>query len=205
MSNSPSVSRRSLAKRLSLSLAALAALTACGSVALLHEEERLTFRVVRETPGWYNGMPDGIKEFDLRVGSAADAQRVHAWWWPAADPHAPAVLYLHGARWSLTGQVFRLEQLREFGFSVLAIDYRGFGKSDGEQPSEKTVYEDARVAWDWLVAQQPDPAKRFIYGHSLGGAVAVDLAASLSDEAAAKPAGDGASVLSASAGASIAA
>ena len=110
------------------------------------------------------------------------AQRIHAWWWPAKNPNAPAVLYLHGARWSLTGQVFRLEQLRAFGFSVLAIDYRGFGKSDGDQPSEKTVYEDAHAAWDWLVAQQPDPARRYIYGHSLGGAVAVDLAASLSKQ-----------------------
>jgi uncharacterized protein len=172
--------RSSLAKRFAVSMAGLVALTACGSAALLHEEERLTFRVVRETPGWYQGLPDGVEEFDLRVGNAADAQRVHAWWWPAANPNAPAVLYLHGARWSLTGQVFRLEQLREFGFSVLAIDYRGFGKSDGEVPSERTVYEDARVAWDWLADRQPNPGKRFIYGHSLGGAVAVDLAAALS-------------------------
>ena len=80
---------------------------------------------------------------------------------------------------------------------MLAIDYRGFGKSDGEQPSEKTVYEDARVAWDWLVAQQPDPAKRFIYGHSLGGAVAVDLAAELSGAIPAAPAQRGAESVSA--------
>ncbi len=172
--------RPSSAKHFAVTFGAIAALTACGSAALLHEEERLTFRVVRETPGWFQGLPDGVREFDLRVSDASDAQRIHAWWWPAADASAPAVLYLHGARWSLTGQVFRIEQLREFGFSVLAIDYRGFGKSDGEQPSEKTVYEDARVAWTWLVAQQPNPAKRFIYGHSLGGAVAVDLAAELS-------------------------
>jgi alpha-beta hydrolase superfamily lysophospholipase len=118
------------------------------------------------------------------VNSGADAQRIHAWWWPAANPNAPAVLYLHGTRWSLTGQVFRLEQLRDFGFSVLAIDYRGFGKSDGDVPSERTVYEDAHAAWDWLAARQPDPARRFIYGHSLGGAVAVDLAAWLSEQAA---------------------
>lgn len=175
--------RSSLAKRFAVSIAGLVALTACGSAALLHEEERLTFRVVRETPSWSQGVPDGVREFDLRVGNAADSQRIHTWWWPAEDPKAPAVLYLHGARWSLTGQVFRLEQLREFGFSVLAIDYRGFGQSDGEVPSEKTVYEDARVAWDWLAAHQPNPAKRFIYGHSLGGAVAVDLAAALSDAA----------------------
>ena len=159
-------------------------LTACGTAALQHEEERLTFRVVKEVPGWYAGLPDGVHEFDIPVDHGADAQRIHAWWWPAKNPNAPAVLYLHGTRWSLTGQVYRLEQLRDFGFSVLAIDYRGFGKSDGDVPSERTVYEDAHAAWDWLVARQPDPARRFIYGHSLGGAVAVDLAASLSEQGA---------------------
>src|SRR2546429_670555 len=117
-------------KRFAVTFGAIAALTACGSAALMHEEERLTFRVVRETPGWFAGLPDGVREFDSRVSDAPASQRSHSWWWPAADAKAPAVLSLRGARWSLTGQVFRLEQLREFGFSVLAIDYRGFGKSD---------------------------------------------------------------------------
>jgi uncharacterized protein len=180
MSPSSFAERHPITRRLLVGAAILGVLTACGTAALQHEEERLTFRVVKETPGWYAGLPNGVHEFDIPVNRDADAQRIHAWWWPAKDPNAPAVLYLHGTRWSLTGQVFRLEQLRAFGFSVLAIDYRGFGKSDGDLPSEKTVYEDAHAAWDWLVAQQPDPARRFIYGHSLGGAVAVDLAASLS-------------------------
>ena len=63
-------------------------------------------------------------------------ERIHAWWWPADDPGAPVVYYLHGVRWNLTGQLNRISQLRRFGFSVFAIDYRGFGKSDGEVPSE---------------------------------------------------------------------
>ncbi|MGH8798688.1 MAG: alpha/beta hydrolase [Casimicrobiaceae bacterium] len=164
-------------------------LAACGTVALQHEESRLVFRVDRDVPGWYTGMPDGVQEFDIPVAAAAEPQRIHAWWWPAAGgkPDAPAILYLHGARWSLTGQLFRIAELRDFGFSVLAIDYRGFGKSDGDLPTEKTVYEDAHAAWNWLAARQPDPARRFIYGHSLGGAVAIDLAASLSGDGAAAP------------------
>jgi alpha-beta hydrolase superfamily lysophospholipase len=176
--------RHPLARRLLVGAAVMGVLTACGTAALQHEEERLTFRVVKEVPGWYSGLPEGVHEFDIPVNHGAEAQRIHAWWWPAENKNAPAVLYLHGTRWSLTGQVFRLEQLRAFGFSVLAIDYRGFGKSDGDVPSERTVYEDAHAAWDWLVARQPDPARRFIYGHSLGGAVAVDLAASLSKQGA---------------------
>ncbi len=90
------------------------------------------------------------------------------------------MFYLHGVRWNLTGQLNRISQLRRFGFSVFAIDYRGFGKSDGEMPSEASVYEDARVGWQWLIEHEPDPSRRYIYGHSLGGAVAIDLAAQVS-------------------------
>ncbi len=46
--------------------------------------------------------------------------------------------------------------MRQFGFSVFAIDYRGFGKSDGDLPSEEMVYEDAHAGWAWLAQQQPD-------------------------------------------------
>jgi uncharacterized protein len=174
--------RKPFLRRLAIALAMIVALTACGTAAFQHEESRLTFRVVRDTPSWYTGMPDGVREFDLPVASGETVEHIHAWWWPAASGRsdAPAILYLHGARWSLTGQLFRIEELRDFGFSVLAIDYRGFGKSDGDTPTEQSVYEDAHVAWNWLAKRQPNPARRFIYGHSLGGAVAVDLAASLS-------------------------
>ena len=171
--------RRPLLRRLAVAAAVAVALAACGTVALQQEESRLTFRVAHDTPRWYTGMPDRVQEFDLPVSAAPGAQHIHAWWWPAADPDAPAVLYLHGARWSLTGQLFRIEELHEFGFSVLAIDYRGFGKSDGDVPTERTAYEDAHAAWRALETRQPDPARRYIYGHSLGSAIAVDLAASL--------------------------
>ncbi len=148
-----------------------------GCVSLEHKERELTFRVVKADAGWFAGLPNDVQELYLPVGDAPDAPRIHAWWWPDADPGAPVVFYLHGARWNLTGHLRRIEQLRQFGFSVFAIDYRGFGKSDGDLPSETTVYEDARVGWAWLAQQQPDPSRRFIYGHSLGGAVAIDLAA----------------------------
>ena len=158
----------------------LIALGAVGCASLEVQERELTFRVVRATASWYSGMPEGVKELDLPVSADGKPEQIHAWWWPAANPDAPAALYLHGSRWDLTGQLFRIEQLHSFGFSVLAIDYRGFGKSSRELPSEATVYEDSQVAWETLTQLQPDPNRRFIYGHSLGGAVAIDLAARLS-------------------------
>jgi len=177
----PGPSRWLMRGAIATGMLAVAAIVGCAGLA--HEEERLIFRVVRNAAGASVGVPDGVQEFDLPVTADGSMQRVHAWWWPAPARDAPAVLYLHGARWDLSGQLYRIEQLRDFGFSVFAIDYRGFGQSDGDVPSEKTVYEDASAAWDWLAQHQPDPARRYIYGHSLGGAIAVDLAAKLSAEA----------------------
>ncbi len=159
------------------------ALSLAGCAALELKERELVFRPTREAAGWYSGMPNGMQEFYVPVGAPDAPERIHAWWWPADDPEAPVVYYLHGARWNLTGQLNRMSQLRRFGFSVFAIDYRGFGKSDGGMPSEASVYEDARAGWQWLVGREPDAARRYIYGHSLGGAVAIDLAAQLADGA----------------------
>lgn len=164
-------------------IAAAAVLVGAGCSQLAEKERELTFRIVPGNASWFDGLPTGVQESDLPIAVDGKAQHIHAWWWPAAAQDAPAVLYLHGSRWNLTGQAFRIEELHNFGFSVLAIDYRGFGKSDGTLPSEQTVYEDARVAWKRLTELQPDPARRLVYGHSLGGAVAIDLAAWLSEHA----------------------
>ncbi len=161
---------------------------ATGCTTLEEKERALTFRVEKSDAGWFSGLPADVQDVYLPVSAAPDAQRIHAWWWPDADPDAPAIYYLHGVRWNLTGHLRRIEQLRQFGYSVFAIDYRGFGKSDGDLPSEAMVYEDAMAGWKWLAEHQPDPARRLIYGHSLGGAVAIDLAARLAaDGAACRP------------------
>jgi alpha-beta hydrolase superfamily lysophospholipase len=109
--------------------------------------------------------------------------RLHGLWMAAGHEtaHTPVMLYLHGARWNVEGSAPRIRRMQELGFSVLAIDYRGFGKSTPGLPSEDMAYEDARAAWDWLAAKYPD-RQRFIFGHSLGGAVAIDLASKVDDE-----------------------
>ncbi|MBX8475284.1 alpha/beta hydrolase [Pseudomonas cichorii] len=154
-----------------------------GCAVLEHKERELVFRIEPGNASWYSGLPADVQELELNTPAFGTSQNIHAWWWPATRKDAPAILYLHGSRWNLTGQLFRIEQLRGLGFSILAIDYRGFGQSMGQLPSEDTVYEDARIAWDRLKQLQPDPQRRLIYGHSLGGAVAVDLAAELGREA----------------------
>jgi uncharacterized protein len=100
---------------------------------------------------------------------------------PAAIPDAPVMLYLHGAMWNVTGSARRMQRMQELGFTVVAVDYRGFGKTSAETPSEKMAYEDARAAWQWIATTYPQQP-RYIFGHSLGGAIAIELASQVSDE-----------------------
>ena len=102
---------------------------------------------------------------------------LHGWWLQSTDTAAPTFLYLHGNDLNIGGNIEHVAGLDRLGFSVLAVDYRGYGRSGGEFPSETQVYEDAEVAWNYLVHdRRVDPKRAFIYGHSLGGAVAIELA-----------------------------
>ncbi len=172
------MSRTGALRRTSAVVLLAAAAAAAGGCAYLDVKQReWIFRAQREvhaTPADH-----GLRHEELWLtvrGAGAGEERVHAWWIPAASADAPALLYLHGSRWSLSNNLFRIARFQRMGFSVLAIDYRGFGKSDGDLPSEEQVYADAQAAWDHLRRREPDPARRFVYGHSLGGAVAIDLA-----------------------------
>jgi uncharacterized protein len=107
--------------------------------------------------------------------------KLHTLVQPAANADAPVLLYLHGARWSVTGSAYRIARMQELGFTVVAVDYRGFGKTSPEVPHEKMAYEDAAAAWQWLASSYPN-APRYIFGHSLGGAIAIDLASKVTDE-----------------------
>jgi uncharacterized protein len=119
-----------------------------------------------------------LKYEDVRLPvSGENPTFLNGWWLQSADADAPLVLYLHGNDRNLGANVDRIAALYRLGFSVLAVDYRGYGKSEGVFPSESRVYDDAEAAWDYIVRERSvDPPRIFIYGHSLGGAVAIELA-----------------------------
>ena len=127
------------------------------------------------------GMQDVWIEFDSSLTNKK--VKLHGLWHPldTALTKAPVMLYLHGARWNVTGSAPRIRRMQELGFSVLAVDYRGFGKSDTSVPSESLAVEDAQAAWAWLAAHHPNQP-RYIFGHSLGGAIAIELATRVNDE-----------------------
>jgi fermentation-respiration switch protein FrsA (DUF1100 family) len=104
-------------------------------------------------------------------------ERIHAWWIPAEYPSDRYLLYLHGSALNIGANITHARRFQQMGFSVLLVSYRGYGKSDGTFPTEAQVYSDAQAAWTYLVAQKGiDAGAIFIYGHSLGGAVAIQLA-----------------------------
>ena len=116
---------------------------------------------------------------ELRIPSGSGAERgdLYAWWIPAEQTGAPTVLYLHGNSRNISYNLENALRYRALGSNLLLVDYRGYGKSTGGKPSEAKVYEDAEAAWQYLVKQRGvKPQQLFIYGHSLGGAVAIDLA-----------------------------
>ncbi|MBS1792967.1 MAG: alpha/beta hydrolase [Acidobacteria bacterium] len=103
-------------------------------------------------------------------------EKISAKFFPAPDAEY-TILFSHGNAEDIGGAGPFFEELRRQGFNVLAYDYRGYGTSDGA-PSEKNAYEDAAAAYDYLVDQlKIPPAKIIVFGRSLGGAVAIDLAA----------------------------
>jgi len=122
----------------------------------------------------------GLKHTDLQIplvpsdGSAATT--LPAFWIHAKAADSPILLYLHGQDATRGKNLEHAESFHQCGFHVLVIDYRGFAETfDKEQPSEAKVYEDALAALIYLKKNYPEHVI-FIHGHSLGGAIAIELA-----------------------------
>jgi alpha-beta hydrolase superfamily lysophospholipase len=164
-------------------MTALLALATLGGCATLdHQQRKWIFQPAKQT--WWAGeaaaagMQDVWIAFDSQV--SGEPVRLHGLWHPGDQADAPVLLYLHGARWDVTGSAQRVRRMQSLGFSVLAIDYRGFGRSTEALPSEASTYEDAAQAWAWLQQHHGDKP-RYLFGHSLGSAVAVHLASEVRD------------------------
>jgi len=86
------------------------------------------------------------------------------------------ILYNHGNRDHLQFYWDRVELLYKMGFNVFIYDYQGYGMSEGE-PTEEAIYADANAAYYYLKSQGFHDSLITVYGFSLGGATATNLAA----------------------------
>ena len=156
---------------------AIAYIASC--ILLFFLQTRLIFQptpTIAKTPDAFN-IP--YQEVWLPVnGRSPKIEKLHGWWLPAANRQSlGTLLYLHGRGLNIGANITQSYRFRQLGFSVLLIDYRGYGRSQGSFPSEDRVYEDAETAYNYLVKQrQLLPSKILFYGHSMGGAVAIELA-----------------------------
>ncbi len=100
---------------------------------------------------------------------------VHSWYHAAKEGY-PTVLHFHGNAGNLSHRAYFFKTLASAGFGVLALDYRGFGKSSGN-PTEEGLYLDARSMLHYATDKLKLPEKELIlYGESLGTGVAVQMA-----------------------------
>ncbi len=153
---------------------ALLALAALIGMGILGSLERILlyhpYRKIEQTPKTY-----GVDYEDVHF-RASDGVRLHGWRVPPKEADGPVLLWAHGNAGNLSHRAENIARIQEeLGAGVFIFDYRGFGKSEG-RPSEEGLYADGRAAYDWL-SERAAPEHVFLFGRSIGAAVAVKLAA----------------------------
>ncbi|MDH3329886.1 MAG: alpha/beta hydrolase [Desulfobulbaceae bacterium] len=108
--------------------------------------------------------------------TTSDSIRLHGWFVKAGRERG-TLLFFHGNAGNISHRLDSLRIFNTLGLSVLIIDYRGYGQSQG-RISETGTYLDAEAAWQYLTEQKRiDPQNIILFGRSLGGAIAANLAA----------------------------
>lgn len=120
--------------------------------------------------------PDRIglsyKDVELKTGTGI---KIHGWHVPAKDSRW-TVLMLHGNAGNVSHRLDTLRILHDLGADTLIIDYPGYGMSEG-RPDEQGTYQAAMAGWEFLIRSEVDPGRIVLFGRSLGGVIAIWLAA----------------------------
>jgi hypothetical protein len=142
-------------------------------VAMIFEDSLIYFPSKYPEGDW---QPAGLA-FEDAWFQSADGTRLHGWYVAHPNPRA-VILFCHGNAGNLSHRAPTAEILQRLvGCSVLMFDYRGYGRSEGT-PDEEGILADARAARGWLARQAGIAESDVVMmGRSVGGAVAVDLAA----------------------------
>ncbi|MXY24376.1 MAG: alpha/beta hydrolase [Acidobacteria bacterium] len=138
---------------------------------LMLQERRLIFfptTVLTALPADF-----GLHAQELSI-TAADGVRLHGWW--IQGPGDRVLIWYHGNAGNIG---HRLDNARWFvdqlGVDVVLVDYRGYGRSEGA-PDEEGIYRDGLAIYDAVVARSVRAEDIVLFGRSLGGAVAIEVA-----------------------------
>jgi hypothetical protein len=159
---------------LKLLLAAVACYAVLGLVVYLMQARML---YLPDVPGrTLDRTPADIGAYYTDVSiRTSDGVRLHGWYVPGNSDRV--LLFFHGNAGNISHRLESIRQFLQLGLSVLIIDYRGYGQSDG-RTSEQGIYRDAEAAWQYLVETNATPAGRIVlFGRSLGASAAAYLAA----------------------------
>lgn len=117
--------------------------------------------------------------------TSRDGTKLHAWLLSSrkeVEVKKPAILFFHSNAGDIPQRLdFFSRMCRQLNVVILAMEYRGFGRSDDAEISEESMVEDASCAYQWLVnyavvdSSQVDPEQIYVFGRSLGGCVTVRL------------------------------
>ncbi|MFQ6015976.1 MAG: alpha/beta hydrolase [Anaerolineae bacterium] len=137
-------------------------------------EDQFIYYPSRFPEGFWQPELFGLSVQDIYF-SAEDGVKLHGWFAPS--PGAPVtLLFCHGNAGNITHRLENVKGLVDLGLNVFIFDYRGYGRSEGT-PSEEGLYLDAVTAYDYLLSHdRVNQGKLYLFGRSLGGAVAVELA-----------------------------
>jgi pimeloyl-ACP methyl ester carboxylesterase len=118
-----------------------------------------------------------FSEVHFGVDATGEPQ-LDGWWIPSSNPAGPTILFLHGGTGSISDTIDSAIPLRDAHLNVLLFDYRGFGRSGGQHPTQALMQADAESYLIYLTTTRSIPLSQIVvYGTGLGGSVATKLCA----------------------------
>jgi hypothetical protein len=143
--------------------------------ALRKFEAAVTFHPLRYSSNSLWTLPEGAEDVWL---TTSDNVRLNGWLVRSGtQPSNATIIYFHGNGGNISHVAWVGKNLASRGFDVLLVDYRGYGRSDGEVDGESELNLDGDAAYNYIVNMRGvGPEKVVLFGQSLGTTVAVDLA-----------------------------
>ena len=138
-------------------------------------ERQLVYHPMTYPQGYWEPQTMGVVVEDVDF-LAGDGVKLHGWYVHSPDAKA-TLLWFHGNAGNITHRLENIKMLQALKLNIFIFDYRGYGKSGG-QPDEKGIYLDSQAAYDFVTKEKNiAPEKLILFGRSLGGVFAVDVAA----------------------------